>query len=150
MQRIINCLFLAMIPLYLFELLCAGIIIVKSLDCFEYTYYAATVFMLLWTFSLILIKQMTTLQNTIFLAITICNLCVIIPCFLCIVLYHDWTVFPPVLFPLAVALSPFVVSLAYFPPNRFMAHWELITVTFLLIFSLGLMRGYTARKTTNR
>lgn len=75
MKKLINGLMLAMIPLYLLEIVCAGLIILKSQDYFALARIIGWVFMALWVVCLLLASRMTKLQNTIFLAISICSVC---------------------------------------------------------------------------
>lgn len=146
MKKLINGLMLAMIPLYLLEIVCAGLIILKSQDYFALARIVGWVFMALWVVCLLLANRMTKLQNTIFLAISICGVCAMVPGVICLLFTSGWLSFPPVLLPIVIALSPFAVSLAYFPAEALMPHWKLVACVFLLVFVMGTIWGFWARR----
>lgn len=146
MKKVINCFFITAIALYLYELLCVAMIFRESIEYLQYTYYAAVLYMVLWIICLVLEKQMTLIQYIIFLVVTICNLCAVIPGFICIVTRHSWTTFPPILLPLVIALSPFTVSLTYFPPNEWMGYQGGIMGLFLLLFVFGIIRSCVVKR----
>ncbi len=146
MKKLVNGLMLAMIPLYLLEIVCAGLIILKSQDYFALARIVGWVFMALWVVCLLLASRMTKLQNTIFLAISICSVCAMVPGVICLLFTGGWTDFPPVLLPIVIALSPFAVSLTYFPAEALMPHWNLLACVFLLVFVMGTIWSFWARR----
>lgn len=146
MKKLVNGLMLAMIPLYLLEIVCAGLIILKSQDYFALARIVGWVFMALWVVCLLLASRMTKLQNTIFLAISICGVCAMVPGVICLLFTSGWLSFPPVLLPIVIALSPFAVSLTYFPAEALAAHWNLLACVFLLVFVVGTIWSFWARR----
>lgn len=150
MKKLVNGLMLAMIPLYLLEIVCTGLIILKSQDYFALARIVGWVFMALWVVCLLLASRMTKLQNTIFLAISICGVFAMVPGVICLLFTSGWLSFPPVLLPIVIALSPFAVSLTYFPAEALVAHWNLVACVFLLVFVAGTIWGFWARRRIGR
>ena len=121
-------------------------IILKSQDYFALARIVGWVFMALWVVCLLLASRMTKLQNTIFLAISICSVCAMVPGVICLLFAGGWLSFPPMLLPIVIALSPFAVSLTYFPAEALAAHWNLLACVFLLVFVAGTIWGFWARR----
>ena len=50
------------------------------------------------------------------------------------------------LLPIVIALSPFAVSLTYFPAEAVVPHWNLLACVFLLVLVAGTIWGFWARR----
>lgn len=140
MRKFINVLLVLLAVAYLFEAITVGVFLDASIDISTGAYIVAALALLIWLVCVLLEGKMTQLQAIVTMAITVCNLCAMLP-LIVFVIFPSWRMWVFIFLGISVGLSPYVVTLVYFPPEFLSQRWDVMVIGLSILFALGVVRG---------
>ena len=105
MRKFINVLLVLLAVAYLFEAITVGVFLDASIDISTGAYIVAALALLIWLVCVLLEGKMTQLQAIVTMAITVCNLCAMLPV-LVSVIFPSWRMWVFIFLGISVGLSP--------------------------------------------
>ena len=140
MRKFINVLLVMLAVAYLFEAITVGTRFGASIDISIGAYIVAALALLIWLVCVLLEGKMTQLQAIVTMAITVCNLCAMLPV-LVSVIFPSLRMWVFIFLGISVGLAPYVVTLVYFPPEFLSQRWDVMVIGLSILFALGVVRG---------
>ena len=140
MRKLINALFVLLAGAYLFEAITVGVFLDASIDISTGAYIVAALALLIWLVCVLLEGKMTRLQAIVTMAITVCNLCAVLPALVTVIVpgLRMWMV---IFLGISVGLAPYVTTLVYFPPEFLSQRWDVMVIGLSILFALGVVWG---------